>query len=294
MATLRDRAQSKAARVIFGVLSLGWRGSAKHWQRYEMAYLLLAGISTPLVLSVHSVVSFDFAVSVIPGWHTTIFPPYFVAGAVFSGFAMVMTLLLIARTVFGLHKLVQVRHLDLMNQIILTTGSIVGYAYAMEFFIAWYSGNEYERYAFINRATGPYWWAYWSMITCNVLVPQTFWSKSLRTSIPWMFIASILVNIGMWFERFVIIVTTLHRDYLPSSWGSFSPTIIDILIYAGSLGLFMTLFLLFIRWVPMISIAEVKMVLPEADPHFGEGHEHHDDEHHEDEGREAALATKEA
>jgi molybdopterin-containing oxidoreductase family membrane subunit len=206
---------------------------------------------------------------------------------------MVMTLLLIARTAFKLHDLVQLRHLELMNKIMLCTGTIVGYAYSMEFFIAWYSGNPYERYCFINRAFGDYWWAYWSMITCNVLVPQTFWFRSARTSIPWMFIASILINIGMWFERFVIIVTTLHRDYLPSSWGNFSPTIVDVLIYVGSLGLFFTLFLLFIRWVPMIAIAEVKMVLPQADPHHGEHHGEHEEEHHEGEAA-AALATKEA
>jgi Ni/Fe-hydrogenase subunit HybB-like protein len=309
-ATLRDRA-SKRLRALgttvlengppttalevraatYGGLALGWRGSHRHWQNYERAYLILAALSTPLVLSVHSVVSFDFATSVEPGWHTTIFPPYFVAGAVFSGFAMVMTLLLIARTTFKLHALVQLRHLELMNSVMLCTGTIVGYAYAMEFFIAWYSGNPYERYCFINRAFGDYWWAYWSMITCNVLVPQTFWFRGARTSIPWMFIASLLINIGMWFERFVIIVTTLHRDYLPSSWGTFSPTIVDVLIYVGSLGLFMTLFLLFIRWIPMIAIAEVKMVLPQADPHFGEGHGHGEhDEDDEHEGREAALA----
>ncbi|MFN9811706.1 MAG: NrfD/PsrC family molybdoenzyme membrane anchor subunit [Deltaproteobacteria bacterium] len=279
--------------AIYGGLALGWRSSHRHWQNYERAYLILAAISTPLVLSVHSVVSFDFATSVEPGWHTTIFPPYFVAGAVFSGFAMVMTLLLIARTVFGLHDLVQMRHLDLMNQIMLTTGSIVGYAYAMEFFIAWYSGNPYERFCFINRAFGDYWWAYWSMITCNVLVPQTFWFKSLRTSIPWMFVASILINIGMWFERFVIIVTTLHRDYMVSAWGNFSPTLVDILIYVGSIGLFMTLFLLFIRWVPMIAIAEVKMVLPEADPHAGHGHGHEED-HHAEPGHVTPAVAKEA
>lgn len=269
--------QARAA--IYGGLALGWRSSHRHWQNYERAYLILAALSTPLVLSVHSVVSFDFATSVEPGWHTTIFPPYFVAGAVFSGFAMVMTLLLIARTVFKLHDVVQLRHLDLMNQIMLTTGSIVGYAYAMEFFIAWYSGNPYERYCFINRAFGDYWWAYWSMITCNVLVPQTFWSKRMRTSIPWMFIASILINIGMWFERFVIIVTTLHRDYMVSAWGNFSPTLVDVLIYVGSIGLFFTLFLLFIRWLPMIAIAEVKMVLPQADPHADDHHDEHEDEH---------------
>jgi Ni/Fe-hydrogenase subunit HybB-like protein len=276
-ATLRDRTKNRIRQFIYGFLALGWRGSNRHWSNYERSYLILAALSTPLVLSVHSVVSFDFATSVEPGWHTTIFPPYFVAGAVFSGFAMVMTLLLIARTVFKLHDLVQLKHLDMMNQIMLTTGSLVGYAYAMEFFIAWYSGNPYERYAFLNRMFGEYWWAYWSMITCNVLVPQTFWFRSLRTNLPWMFVASILINIGMWFERFVIIVTTLHRDYLPSSWGTFSPTFFDWATYIGSIGLFFTLFLLFIRWIPMIAIAEVKMVLPQADPH---SEDHHDDHSH--------------
>jgi molybdopterin-containing oxidoreductase family membrane subunit len=273
-ATLRDRATSKVRQTVYGVFAFGWRGSNRHWRNYERAYLILAAISTPLVLSVHSVVSFDFATSVMPGWHTTIFPPYFVAGAVFSGFAMVMTLLLIARSVFGLQSIVTMKHLELMNKIMLVTGTLVGYAYAMEFFIAWYSGNPYERYVFINRATGPYWWAYWSMITCNVISPQLFWSKTLRTSIPVMFVVSIFINIGMWFERFTIIVTSLHRDFLPSSWGDFSPTIIDILIYMGSLGLFFTLFLLFLRWIPMIAMAEVKGVLPDAQVHH-----HHDEEH---------------
>ncbi len=273
-ATLRDRATSSVRRMVYGVFAFGWRGSNRHWRNYERAYLILAAISTPLVLSVHSVVSFDFATSVIPGWHTTIFPPYFVAGAVFSGFAMVMTLLLISRSVFGLQELVTMKHLELMNKIMLLTGTLVGYAYAMEFFIAWYSGNPYERYVFINRATGPYWWAYWSMVTCNVISPQLFWSKRLRTSIPVMFVVSIFINIGMWFERFVIIVTSLHRDFLPSSWGNYSPTIIDICIYMGSLGLFFTLFLLFLRWIPMIAMAEVKGVLPHAQVHHHEGEEH--------------------
>jgi Ni/Fe-hydrogenase subunit HybB-like protein len=275
-ATLRDRTTSKVRQLVYGFFALGWRGSNRHWRNYERAYLILAAISTPLVLSVHSVVSFDFATSVMPGWHTTIFPPYFVAGAVFSGFAMVMTLLLIARSVFGLQEIVTMKHLELMNKIMLVTGTLVGYAYAMEFFIAWYSGNNYETYVFINRATGPYWWAYWSMITCNVISPQLFWSKKLRTSIPVMFVISIFINIGMWFERFVIIVTSLHRDFLPSSWGNFSPTIVDICIYTGSLGLFFTLFLLFIRWIPMIAMAEVKGVLPNAQPH----HHHEDEEEH--------------
>ena len=273
LATLRDRAKNKVRQLVYGFLSLGWRGSNRHWQNYERAYMILAGLSTPLVLSVHSVVSFDFATSVEPGWHTTIFPPYFVAGAIFSGFAMVLTLMLVVRVVFGLEQLITLKHIELMNKIILVTGMLVGYAYAMEFFIAWYSGNQYERYVFfVNRATGSYAWAYWTMITCNVISPQLFWSKKLRTSIPLTFVISIVVNIGMWFERFVIIVTSLHADFLPSSWGYFRPTPVDVCTYMGTLGLFFTLFLLFIRWVPSIAMAEVKTVLPEADPHHGSSH----------------------
>jgi molybdopterin-containing oxidoreductase family membrane subunit len=272
-ATIRDRAKGKLRKLIYGTVALGWRGSNRHWQHYERAYLIFAGISTPLVLSVHSVVSFDFATSVIPGWHTTIFPPYFVAGAIFSGFGMVMTLMVLARELFGLKQIVQVRHLENMNKIILLTGSMVGYAYAMEFFIAWYSGNPYERFAFINRAFGPYAWAYWTMVSCNVISPQLFWFKKLRTNVPVMFVVSIFVNIGMWFERFVITVTSLHRDYLPSAWNYFRPTVIDISIFAGSFGLFFTLFLLFLRFIPMIAIAEVKAVLPQADPHPAHDHE---------------------
>ncbi len=268
-ATLRDRATTSTRRTVYGALALGWRSSNRHWQNYERAYLLLAGLSTPLVLSVHSVVSFDFATSVVPGWHTTIFPPYFVAGAIFSGFAMVMTLMLVTRAVYGMTSVVRPMHLELMNKIILLTGTIVGYAYAMEFFIAYYSGNEYERHVFIhNRATGPMAWAYWIMITCNVLSPQVYWFKKLRRNIAVSFVVSILVNIGMWFERFVIIVTSLFHDFLPSAWGDYSPTLIDISIFMGTLGLFFTAFLLFIRWVPMIAIAEVKGILPEADPHY--------------------------
>ena len=239
----------------------------RHWVHYERAYLILAAISTPLVLSVHSVVSFDFATSVMPGWHTTIFPPYFVAGAVFSGFAMVNSLMIICRQAFGMKDVITLDHLEKMNKIILLTGSLVGYAYAMEFFIAWYSGNEYERFVFINRAFGPYGWAYWIMISCNVISPQFFWFKRMRRSIPAMFVLSIFVNIGMWFERFVIIASTLHRDFLPSSWGYFQPTVIDIMIFIGSFGLFLTLFLLFIRFLPIIAVSEVKGVMPEADPH---------------------------
>jgi Ni/Fe-hydrogenase subunit HybB-like protein len=292
LATLRDRAKTKLRRTIYGALAIGWRSSNRHWSNYERAYLLLAAFSTPLVLSVHSVVSFDFATSLMPGWHTTIFPPYFVAGAIFSGFAMVMTLMLITRAVYGLKSLVLMKHLELMNKIILTTGSLVGYAYAMEFFIAYYSGNDYERHVFLyNRATGPYAWAYWIMISCNVLSPQVFWFKRFRQSIPVMFVVSILVNIGMWFERFVIIVTSLFRDFLPSSWGYFRPTLVDFCIYAGSLGLFFTLFLLFIRWVPMIAVAEVKGVLPEADPHHGEHAAHGEDHNHDHDEAEGDVAA---
>ncbi len=261
LATIRDRATTKVRQWVFGFLSLGWRGSARHWSHYEVAYLILAGISTPLVLSVHSIVSFDFATSVIPGWHTTIFPPYFVAGAIFSGFAMVMTLLLIARWLLNLQNLITMKHLENMNKIILVTGSIVGYAYCTEFFIAWYSGDVYERFAFVNRAFGPYAWAAWSMYTCNVFIPQLYWFKKIRTSIPIMFIISITTNIGMWFERFVIIVTSLHRDFLPSSWGYFKPTYVDICTFIGTFGLFLTLFLLFARFLPMIAMSEVKGVL---------------------------------
>jgi Ni/Fe-hydrogenase subunit HybB-like protein len=279
-ATLRDRSKNALRRMIYGFVSLGWRGSNRHWQNYERAYMILAALSTPLVLSVHSVVSFDFATSVEPGWHTTIFPPYFVAGAIFSGFAMVLTLMLVARVVFKMNDIVTMTHIELMNKIILATGSIVGYAYAMEFFIAWYSGNEYERYVFLNRAFGPYAWAYWTMISCNVISPQLFWFKKLRTNIPLTFVISIFVNIGMWFERFVIIVTSLHRDFIPASWGYFHPTPVDVAIYLGSLGLFFTCFLLFIRWIPMIAMAELKSVLPEADAHGHHAEDHAHDHAH--------------
>tara|TARA_B100000427_G_scaffold329551_1_gene346276 strand:- start:5714 stop:7114 length:1401 start_codon:yes stop_codon:yes gene_type:complete len=272
LATVRDRAKGKIRQMVYGIFSLGWRGSNRHWQNYEKAYLLLAALATPLVLSVHSIVSFDFAVSQLPGWHTTIFPPYFVAGAIFSGFAMVVTLMVLARQLFNLKALVTIGHLERMNQIILLTGMLVGYAYGMEFFMAWYSGYQYETFAFINRATGPYAWAYWIMVSCNVISPQLFWFKKCRTSIPIMFVVSIFVNIGMWFERFVITVTSLHRDFLPSSWGYYSPTWVDVCTFIGSFGLFFTLFLLFLRFLPVISIAEIKNVMPEADPHHGEDH----------------------
>jgi Ni/Fe-hydrogenase subunit HybB-like protein len=268
LATMRDRAKTRLRQIIYGIFALGWRGSQRHWHHYEVAYLILAGLSTPLVLSVHSVVSFDFAVSQLPGWHTTIFPPYFVAGAIFSGFAMVLTLMIIARKLFRLEHLVTPRHLENIAKIILLTGSIVGYAYGIEFFMAWYSGNPYEAFAFLNRAFGPYAWAYWIMVSCNVISPQIFWFKKARTSIPLLFIVSIFVNIGMWFERFVIVVTSLSRDFIPASWGYYRPTFWDISTFLGSFGLFFTMFCLFVRYVPMVALAEVKTVLPEADPHF--------------------------
>jgi molybdopterin-containing oxidoreductase family membrane subunit len=267
LATMRDRAKSKIRQVLYALFCLGWTGSNRHWSNYEKAYLLLAGLSTPLVLSVHSIVSFDFAVSQLPGWHTTIFPPYFVAGAIFSGFGMVLTLMLPMRLVCHLQEIITVRHVELMGKVILATGSIVGYAYGMEFFIAWYSGNPYEMFTFKNRALGPYAWAYWTMISCNVVCPQLFWFKKVRTNMILVFIISIFVNIGMWFERFVIIVTSLHRDYLPSNWAYFSPTWVDMWQFIGTFGLFLTLFLLFMRFLPAIAISEVKGVVPQADPH---------------------------
>ena len=266
-ATLRDRIKSKYGKMIYGAAALGWRGSNRHWWNYEKAYMILAGLATPLVLSVHTIVSFDFAVSIIPGWHTTIFPPYFVAGAVFSGFAMVLTLMIICRKIYGLEEIMTVDHIEKMNLIILVTGSMVGFAYLMEFFMAWYSQVSYEKAIFILRATGPYAWAYWIMITCNVLSPQLYWSKKLRRNVTFTFIISIVVNIGMWFERFVITVTSLSTDYLPSSWGYFSPTIWDILTYVGTFGLFFTFFLLFLRFMPMVAVAEIKGAMPQADPH---------------------------
>ncbi|MEM7199913.1 MAG: NrfD/PsrC family molybdoenzyme membrane anchor subunit [Planctomycetota bacterium] len=272
LATYRDRcfkAGRNVAARVYGTFAMGWHGSNRHWINYEKAYLILAALSTPLVLSVHSIVSFDFAVSMVPGWHTTIFPPYFVAGAIFSGFGMVLTLLVPARKWLNLHDLVTLNTLDNMAKIILLTGSMVGYAYGMEFFIAWYGGEQYEQYAFVNRATGPYWWAYWTMISCNVISPQLFWFRKLRRSPMALFIISIFVNIGMWFERFVIVVTSLHRDFLPSSWAYFSPTAVDVLTFIGSFGLFMTMFLLFCRFLPIIAISEIKGTMKVADPHNG-------------------------
>ncbi|MBY0587508.1 polysulfide reductase NrfD [bacterium] len=273
LATLRDRAQGKIQQFAYGLLSLGWTGSATSWHRFEKAYTILAAISTPLVLSVHTVVSFDFAVSQLPGWHTTIFPPYFVAGAIFGGFAMVVCLLVPARAFFGLKDLVTLRHIENMNKIILATGSIVGYAYGMEFFVAWYSGNPYEGFTFVNRAFGPYSWAYWTMIFCNVVSPQIYWFKWARTSPLISFIVCTFVNIGMWFERFVIVITSLSRDFLPSSWGYYRPTQVDVMILIGSFGFFLTLFLLFCRFLPMVAMAEVKGVLPHPEHSAGKsGH----------------------
>jgi Ni/Fe-hydrogenase subunit HybB-like protein len=282
LATMRDRfrkvagkvvepaakMRNKLAQFLYGLFSLGWTGSNRHWRNYEKAYLLLAGLSTPLVLSVHSIVSFDFAVSQLPGWHTTIFPPYFVAGAVFGGFAMVMTLMIPLVSLYkGLDEIVTIRHLEVMSKVILVTGSIVGYAYGMEFFIAYYGGNPYELYAFKNRAFGDMNWSYWWMIGCNVLAPQFFWFKWCRTT-PWfIWVVCGFVNIGMWMERFVIVVTSLHNDFMPGNWGYYSPSWVDMITYFGTFGFFMTLFLLFCRFLPLIAISEVKGVTPQADPH---------------------------
>ncbi len=283
-AMIRDRAIKPFQKRIYGILSFGWSGRAKDWQRFEEVSLVLAGLATPLVLSVHTIVSFDFATSVIPGWHTTIFPPYFVAGAVFSGFAMVNTLLIIMRKVSSLEDYITIQHIELMNIVIMITGSIVGVAYITELFVAWYSGVEYEQYAFLNRATGPYWWAYWAMMTCNVFSPQFMWFKKLRTSIMFSFFISIIVNIGMWFERFVIIVTSLHRDYLPSSWTMFSPTFVDIGIFIGTIGFFFVLFLLYARTFPVIAQAEVKTILKASGDKFKRLRSEHGDNvpHHYD------------
>jgi molybdopterin-containing oxidoreductase family membrane subunit len=268
LATMRDRARSKVGKFCYGLLALGWRGGNRQWRHYEMAYLILAGLSTPLVLSVHSTVSFDFATSLIPGWHTTIFPPYFVAGAIFGGFAMVLTLMLPARSIYKLHDVFTWNHIDVMCKIILLTGSIVGYAYTMEFFVAFYGANPFERFAFINRYFGPYWWAAWSMFTCNVIMPQLFWVRAFRRNLITVFFVCMCVNAGMWYERFVIIAVSLTRDFLPSSWGMYYPTWVDVMTFAGTFGIFTTFFLLFIRFFPMIAMSEVKTTLPEADPHY--------------------------
>jgi molybdopterin-containing oxidoreductase family membrane subunit len=261
LATARDRTTSKKRHALYRILSLGWNGSNRTWSRYETVYMVLAALATPLVLSVHSIVSFDFATSVIPGWHSTIFPPYFVAGAVFSGFAMVMTLMILVRKLMGLESYITPQHLENMCKVTLLTGSIVAVAYLTEVFIGFYSGNPNETYVIVNRVLGPYAWGYWIMVGCNALVPQLFWSRRVRTSIPAIFVISILINVGMWFERFIIIVTSLHRDYLPSSWAMYMPTMTEITILLGSFGLFFTFFLLFLRLFPVISMNEIKGVL---------------------------------
>ena len=267
LATLRDKSKSKIAQIVYGIFALGWNGSSRHWHRFERMYLLLAALATPLVLSVHSVVSFDFATSQLPGWHTTIFPPYFVAGAVFGGFAMVVTLAVPARQWFGLKEIITLRHLENMNKIILATSLIVGYAYLTEIFTAWYSQSGYEQSTFYNRAFGPYRWAFWLMVFCNVIAPQLFWFKKARTSIGLMMFVAMCVNVGMWFERFVIIVTSLTRGHLPASWHAYAPTWVDLGMLAGSFGLFFTLFMLFCRFLPVVAMAEVKSIMPQAHAH---------------------------
>jgi len=265
LATLRDRSESRVGRVVYGMLAMGWRGSARHWQRYEMAYLLLAGLATPLVVSVHTVVSFDFAVAILPGWHSTIFPPFFVAGAIYSGFAMVLTLAIPLRAAYHLEDFITERHLQNMAKILLVTGLIVSYGYLIEAFMSWYSGNEFEWYMATNRMRGPYAPFYWALIFCNAVVPQVLWFKRARTNVPLLFVVALVVNIGMWLERFIIVVTSLHRDFLPSSWGMYYPTRWDLATFVGTLGLFASLFFLFIRFLPMISISEMRMILPQAE-----------------------------
>ncbi len=264
LATLRDRSNSRAGRVIYGMLAMGWRGSARHWHRYETAYLLLAGLATPLVVSVHTVVSFDFAIAIVPGWHTTIFPPYFVAGAIYSGFAMVLTLAIPIRAVYGLEDFITLRHLQNMAKVMLVTGLVVAYGYLTEAFIAWYSADKFEMFVPFNRATGPYWWTYWLLILCNILIPQLLWFKRVRTNVPVLFVIALIINAGMWLERFVIVVTSLHRDFLPSAWGMYRPTFWDWSTFVGTLGLFVALLFLFLRFLPMISIFEMRTILPAA------------------------------
>jgi Ni/Fe-hydrogenase subunit HybB-like protein len=262
LASMRDRAKRPFARYAYGFLSLGWRGSIRHWQNYESLYLLLAGLSTPLVLSVHTVVSFDFAVSQVPGWHTTVFPPYFVAGAIYCGFAMVLTLVIPIRALYKLHDFITPRHLQNMAKIMLATGLVVGYGYMIELFVAWYSGNEFEWFVMKNRITGPYWPLWWSLILCNVVLIQALWFKRVRSSPVALFLVSIVVNVGMWLERFVIVITSLHRDFLPSSWGMYRGTVWDWTLYVGTIGFFLALMFLFIRLLPMISIFEVRALVP--------------------------------
>jgi molybdopterin-containing oxidoreductase family membrane subunit len=269
LATLRDRARNRAAQIVYGVLAMGWRGSAVHWSRYETASLLLAGLATPLVVSVHTVVSFDFSIALVPGWHSTIFPPYFVAGAIYSGFAMVLTLAIPIRKYYKLEDLITMRHLELMGKVMLATGLIVAYGYMMETFIAFYSGNSFDRYMIMNRMAGPYKYVYWLLILCNIVIPQSLWSKKVRRSVLGLFIISLVVNVGMWLERFVIIVVSLHREYVPSKWDMYYPTRWDWATYVGTIGLFLTLFYLFLRFVPMISIVEVRSLVHETEKEQG-------------------------
>ena len=264
LATLRDRAKNRASKIIYGMLAMGWRGSATHWFRYETASVLLAGLATPLVLSVHTVVSFDFTIGIIPGWHTTIFPPYFVAGAIYSGFAMVLTLAIPIRKIYHLEDMVTNRHLEVMSKVMLATGLIVAYGYASEAFMAFYSADQYERYMIVNRLVGPYAPLYWLLITCNILIPQSLWVGRLRRNVAWLFFISLVVNVGMWLERFVIVVISLSRDFIPSSWAMYQPTKWDWATYLGTFGLFFTLFLLFIRFLPMISVVEMRSLVHET------------------------------
>jgi molybdopterin-containing oxidoreductase family membrane subunit len=265
LATLRDRAKNTTVKIVYGFFAVGWRGSARHWANYETAYLILAALSTPLVLSVHTVVSFDFAVGVIPGWHATIFPPYFVAGAIYAGFAMVLTLAIPLRKAYGLEDFITLHHIENMAKVMLATSLIVAYGYLMEAFMAWYSGNSYERFMMWNRMAGPYGWSYWALIFCNVIVINTLWWKRLRTNVAYLFVISLVVSVGMWLERYVIIVTSLHRDQLPSSWGMYSGTIWDWSAYIGTIGLFFTLLFLFVRFLPAISIFEMRTILPDEE-----------------------------
>ena len=263
LATIRDRAVSPRKQKIYAVLALGWRGSAVHWQRQRSAYLLLAGLATPLVLSVHSVVSFDFSISILPGWHSTIFPPYFVAGAIYSGFAMVLNIVIPIRKIYHLESLITERHLNNMANVMLATGLMVAYGYLMEGFMSWYSGDIFEQYMMVNRMFGPYAWSFWGLMLFNVLIPQALWSRRIRTNVPLLFVIALSVNLGMWLERFVIVITSLHRDFTPSAWGWYGPTVWDWATLFGSIGLFLTLLFLFIRFLPVISISEVRELISE-------------------------------
>lgn len=289
LATLRDRTNHRLLKVIYGMASLGWRGSHRHWHRYMAVYLILAGISTPLVLSVHSTISFDFAVGIVPGWHTTIFPPYFVAGAVYAGFAMVLLLAIPLRAVFGLKHLVTMRHLENCAKVMLATGLVVFYGYCMEAFTSWYGGNKYEQFMSLNRLMGPYAWSYWALIFCNGIAPQVLWFRKVRTNVVWLFVMSIVVSIGMWLERFVIVITSLHRDFIPSSWAIYNPTGWDWSLYIGTMGLFLTLFLLFVRALPSIAMAEMRELVHHHGHTGGTGdltvHELHDDPAHTGESK---------